>query len=103
MSKLYDEHSDSLEIEIERNRENLLQFAPKVKEGTEDKLGKAYTLAVLQASNSIKSRETREEILKGLIVVKGKGSYQRLLKLSTVEWQPLCMFLSTTLTKHLIV
>ena len=70
MSKLYDEHSDSLEIDIERTRENLLQFAPKVKEDTEDELGKAYTLAVLQASNSIKSRQTRESILKGLIVVK---------------------------------
>ena len=72
MSKLYDEHSDSLEIDIERTRENLLQFAPKVKEDTKDKLGKAYTLAVLQASNSIKSRETRENILKTLIVLKRK-------------------------------
>lgn len=72
MSKLYDEHSDSLQIDIERTRENLLQFAPKVREDTDDEQGKVYTLAVLQASNSIKSRQTREDILKGLIVVKGK-------------------------------
>jgi len=72
MSKLYDEHSDSLRIDIERTRENLLQFVPKVREDTDDGQGKAYALAVLQASNSIKSRQTREDILKGLIVVKGK-------------------------------
>lgn len=69
MSKLYDEHDDNLEIEIERTRENLLQFTPKVREDTEDELGKSYTLAVIQASNSIRSRQTREDIIKSLIVV----------------------------------
>lgn len=72
MSKLYDEHGDSLEIDIERTRENLLQFAPKVRKDTDDELGEAYTLAVLQASNSIRSRQTREDILKSLIITKKK-------------------------------
>ena len=72
MSKLYDEHGDSLKIDIERTRENLLQFAPKVRKGTDDELGEAYTLAVLQASNSIRSRQTREDILKSLIITKKK-------------------------------
>lgn len=69
MSKLYDEHGDSLEIDVEGTRENLLQFATKVGEDSEDELGKTYTLAVLQASNSIRSRQTREDIIKSLIVV----------------------------------
>lgn len=69
MSKLYDEHGDSLEIDIERTRENLLQFAPKVRKDTDDELGEAYALAVLQASNSIRSRQTREDILKSLIIL----------------------------------
>jgi len=72
MSKLYDEHDDSLEIDIERTRENLLQFAPKVRKDTDDELGEAYTLAVLQASNSIRSRHTREDVLKSLIITKKK-------------------------------
>lgn len=72
MSKLYDEHGDSLEIDIERTRENLLQFAPKVQRDTANKRGKAYALAVLQASNSIRSRQIRENILKTLIVLKRK-------------------------------
>ena len=72
MSKLYDENGGSLEIDVEKTRENLLQFAPKVREDTDDELGKTYTLAVLQASNSIKSRQTREGIIKKLIVAKEK-------------------------------
>ena len=72
MSKLYDENGGSLEIDVEKTRENLLQFEPKVREDTDDELGKTYTLAVLQASNSIKSRQTREGIIKKLIVTKGK-------------------------------
>ncbi|TET68229.1 MAG: DUF262 domain-containing protein [Candidatus Aminicenantes bacterium] len=72
MSKLYDEHGDSLEIDIERTRENLLQFAPKVQRDAADERGKAYALAVLQASNSIRSRQIREDTLKGLIIVEGK-------------------------------
>jgi len=71
-SKLYDEHSGRLQIDVEGTRKNLLLFEPKVREDTKHKQGKAYALAVLQASNSIKSRQTREDILKGLIVVKGK-------------------------------
>jgi hypothetical protein len=70
MSKLYDENGGNLQIDIEGTRENLLQFAPKVREDTDDEQGKAYTLAVLQASNSIRSRQVRENILKTLIVVK---------------------------------
>lgn len=69
MSKLYDERGNNLKIESERTRENLMQFATKVGEDTKDKLGKTYTLAVLQASNSIRSRQTREDIIKRLIVV----------------------------------
>jgi hypothetical protein len=72
MSKLYDENGDSLEIDVERSRENLLQFAPKVREDTDDENAQVYSLAVLQASNSIRSRQIREDILKTLIVVKRK-------------------------------
>ncbi|MCJ7630781.1 hypothetical protein MUP77_00020 [Candidatus Bathyarchaeota archaeon] len=72
MSKLYDENGGSLEIDVERSRENLLQFAPKIREDTDDENAQAYSLAVLQASNSIRSRQIREDILKTLIVVKGK-------------------------------
>jgi hypothetical protein len=69
MAKLYDESGDDLKIESKKTRENLIQFATKVGEDTRDKLGKTYTLAVLQASNSIRSRQIREDIIKGLIVV----------------------------------
>jgi hypothetical protein len=70
MSKLYDERENNFKIESDKTRENLIQFADQVGEDTKDKLGKTYTLAVLQASNSIRSRQIREDIIKGLIVVK---------------------------------
>jgi len=69
MSKLYDEQGDALEIDVDRTRDNLLQFKDKVREDTDDEQGETYRLAVLQASNSIKSRQIREDILKTLIVV----------------------------------
>jgi hypothetical protein len=72
MSKLYDENGGSLEIDVERTRGNLLQFADKIRSDVDEKRVQDYALAVLQASNSIRSRQTREDILKGLIVVKGK-------------------------------
>ena len=70
MSKLYDENGGSLEIDIERTRRKLLQFADKVRGDVEEKRVQDYALAVLQASNSIRSRQTREDILKRLIVVR---------------------------------
>ncbi len=72
MSKLYDENGGSLEIDIERTRRKLLQFADKIRDDVEEKRVQDYALAVLQASNSIKSRQNREDILKKLIVVKRK-------------------------------
>ncbi len=72
MSKLYDENGGSLEIDVGRTRKKLLQFADKVQGDVDEKQVQDYALAVLQASNSIKSRQTRESILKKLIVVKGK-------------------------------
>ena len=69
MAKLYDENGGSLEIDIEETRQNLLQLAQNIREDIEDQQVQDYRLAVLQASNSIKSRQTREDILKGLIVV----------------------------------
>ncbi len=72
MSELYDENGGSLEIAVERTRTKLLQFADRIRGDVDEQRVQAYALAVLQASNSIKSRQTRENILKGLIVVKRK-------------------------------
>ena len=72
MAKLYDENGGNLEIDIEETRENLLQLAQDIRADEEDQLVQDYKLAVLQASNSIKSRQIREDILKTLIVIKGK-------------------------------
>ncbi len=72
MSRLYDENCGSLEIDIVETGENLLRFAEELREDLEEEHVQDYKLAVLQASNSIKSRQTRENILKELIVVEGK-------------------------------
>jgi hypothetical protein len=72
MSKLYDERGGKLDVDVEKTRRNLLKFVDKVSEDSESTQGKNYALAVLQASNSIRSRQVREDILKTLIVVKGK-------------------------------
>jgi Protein of unknown function DUF262. len=72
MAKLYDENGGSLEIDIEETRQNLLQFADKIREELSDEQAQVYAWAVRQASNSIKSRQTREDTLKRLIVVKVK-------------------------------
>jgi len=70
MAKLYDENDGKLELDIEKTRENLMEFAQKVKEDAEEKKVQDYKLAVLQASNSLASRQKRENILKKLIVFK---------------------------------
>lgn len=70
MSKLYGEHRGKLVVDIEKTRRKLMRFVTKVNEDSENTQGKNYALAVLQASNSIKSRQIREDILKTLIVVK---------------------------------
>jgi len=72
MSKLYDENGGSLEIDIERTREDLLQFADKIRDDLSDERAQLYAWVVRQASNSIRSRQIREDTLKGLIVVKRK-------------------------------
>ena len=72
MAKLYDENGSSLEIDIKQTRENLLQLAQDIREDIEEQLVQDYKLAVLQASNSIRSRQRREDALKALIIVKGK-------------------------------
>jgi hypothetical protein len=72
MAKLYEENGHRLEIDFEETRENLLQLAQDIRADEEDQLVQDYKLAVLQASNSIKSRQIREDILKTLIVMKGK-------------------------------
>jgi len=72
MSKLYDECDGGLDVDVERTRENLLQFADKIRDDLGDEQARVYAWAVRQASNSIKSRQTREDTLKRLIVVKGK-------------------------------
>jgi hypothetical protein len=72
MSKLYDENGSSLDIDIERTRENLLQFADKIREDLKDEQAQLYAWVVRQASNSFRSRQIREDTLKKLIVVKGK-------------------------------
>ncbi len=71
MGKLYDENRGDLEVDTKRTRENLLQLAERISD-LDDKQTQDYAWAVRQASNSIKSRQTRENILKRLIVVKGK-------------------------------
>ena len=50
MSKLYDENGGSLEVDIERTRRKLVQFADKVRGDVEEKRVQDYALAVLQAS-----------------------------------------------------
>jgi len=72
MAKLYDENDGRLELDIGKTRENLMDFAQKIREDVEEQQVQAYRLAVIQASNSIRSREVRENILKTLIVTKGK-------------------------------
>lgn len=69
MAKLYDENDSKLELDIEKTRENLTEFAQKVKEDAEEKEVQDYKLAVLQASNSLASRQKRENILKKLIIL----------------------------------
>jgi len=70
MAKLYDENDGRLKLDIEKTRENLMEFAQKIKEDAEKKKVQDYKLAVLQASNSLASRQKRENILKKLIVLK---------------------------------
>ncbi|MBA7702393.1 hypothetical protein ES703_111160 [subsurface metagenome] len=72
MAKLYEENGHKLEINFEETRENLLVLAQDIRADAEEQLVQDYKLAVLQASNSIKSRQIREDILKTLIVIKGK-------------------------------
>ncbi len=72
MAKLYDENDSRLELDIGKTRENLMDFAQKIREDVEEQQVQDYRLAVIQASNSITSRQVRENILKTLIVVKGK-------------------------------
>ncbi len=74
ISKLYDDNGGSLEINIERTRENFLQFAEKIRVDLEDEQAQIYAWAVRQASNSIRSRQKREDALKVLIVVKGNDN-----------------------------
>ena len=74
MSTLYDENSGSLDIDTERTRENLVQFMSRIREELEDEQAQLYAWAVRQASNSIRSRERRENILKTLIVVRGNDN-----------------------------
>ncbi|GAF87591.1 unnamed protein product, partial [marine sediment metagenome] len=74
ISKLYDDNGGSLEINIERTRENFLQFAEKIRVDLEDEQAQIYAWAVRQASNSIRSRQRREDALKVLIVVKGNDN-----------------------------
>jgi len=69
MSKLYDDYGGHLRIDNERTRENLLQFADKIRDDLEDEQVQIYAWAVRQASNSIRSRQRREDALKALIVV----------------------------------
>ena len=70
MAKVYDENDGRLELDIGETRENLMDFERKIREDVEEQQVQAYRLAVLQASNSIRSRQTREDILKRLIVVR---------------------------------
>ena len=72
MSKLYDDNGGHLKIDIEKTRENLLQFAGKIRDNLEDEQAQLYAWVVRQASNSIRSRQIREDTLKGLIIVEGK-------------------------------
>jgi hypothetical protein len=72
MAELYDESAGKLELDIEKTREDLMEFAQKVKEDAGAKKVQDYKLAVLQASNSLASRQKRENILKKLIVLKRK-------------------------------
>jgi hypothetical protein len=74
MSKLYDDNGGSLEINVERTRENLLQFADRIRDDLGDMYAQEYAWVVRQASNSIRSRQIREDALKGLIVVKGNDN-----------------------------
>ena len=71
MVKLYDENDGRLELDNGKTRENLMDFEQKIKEDVEEQQVQDYKLAVIQASNSLRSRQKREDILKGLIVVKG--------------------------------
>jgi hypothetical protein len=70
MAKLYEENDGRLELDIEKTRENLVEFAQKIREDAEEEEVQDYKLAVLQASNSLASRQKRENILKRLIVLK---------------------------------
>ncbi len=72
MSKLYDERNSNLSIDIERTKNNLLQFAHRIQNEPDDEVAQTYAWAVRQASNSIRSRQRREDTLKRLIVVKRK-------------------------------
>jgi hypothetical protein len=70
MAKLYDESDSGLELDVEKTRENLVEFAQKIREDAEERRVQDYKLAVLQASNSLASRQKREDILKRLIALK---------------------------------
>ena len=72
MAKLYDENDGKLELDVGKTRENLTDFAQKIKEDVVEQHVQDYKLAVLQASNSLRSRQMRENILKGLIVAERK-------------------------------
>lgn len=72
MAKLYDENDGRLQLDIGKTRENLMDFEQKIREDVEEQQVQDYRLAVIQASNSIRSRQIREDILKGLIIVEGK-------------------------------
>jgi hypothetical protein len=70
LTTLYNENNNSLNIDIERTRENLLEFADKIKDDLDDTETQFYAWKVRQASNSIGSRQARQDMLKKLIVVK---------------------------------
>lgn len=72
MAKLYEENDHKLKINFKETRENLLTLAQDIRADEEEPVVQGYKLAVLQASNSIKSRQIREEILKALIVMNVK-------------------------------
>ncbi len=71
-AKLYDENGGQLAIDVDRTRDNLACLARELQENSNEKQVQNYGLAVLQASNDLKSRQIREDILKGLIVIKQK-------------------------------
>ena len=74
MSKLYDENGGNLQIDTDRTRENLVQLADRIRNELDDTEAQIYAWAVRQASNSIRSRQRREDALKVLIVVKGNDN-----------------------------